>query len=200
MSIFKIRYLAFAVALGGCEAALVPSETGPGFSGAVLVGDVTVQGPQGYCVDPTTVQQNLRTTAVTFFSCDRLNDPDGADATEGRMFTATALPGQITDRGDFADYLKSDAGRQLLSTGGTADTVTVHRTRQSQSAVYVEFSDTGVPEHLGQRQWRGFVPVKNQIVVIALYQGANDPISGSKGERALRDFAEKVVQANASAS
>ncbi|MEO0357395.1 MAG: hypothetical protein AAF386_03700 [Pseudomonadota bacterium] len=196
MSISKAYAIGALMVLGGCDAALLPSADGESVDRAVLQGGLTIKGPDGYCIDPETVQRSFRTTAVTLFSCARLKNPDGADPTQGHVFTASATRGQLDDPAAFAAFLTTDQGRAILSSTEDAATVTVHRTRATAVGVYVDYTDTSTPQHLGQRQWRGFVKVDNQIAVLGLYQGANDPVAGSTGESALRSFAAEVISAN----
>ncbi|MGB1234215.1 MAG: hypothetical protein ACPG5U_00615 [Planktomarina sp.] len=191
---FKALCLGMILTLGGCQVALLPLGGSTGITESItLQGGMTITAPDGYCVDPTATQGTFTASAVTMFSCARLNDATADDPTEGRMFTATATEGTISNQTAFARYLKTDAGKALLSSG--AD-VTVHQTRTTRVATYIDYSDETLPVHLGQRVWRAFVNTGNGLAVLTLYSGQGDPISGSNGEGLIRAFAAQTVNAN----
>lgn len=163
---------------------------------ATLSGDVSISGPQGYCVDPANGKRGFGRSGAVLASCVRLQESDAFDPTFGHLLTASTVGAAIHDLEQIAIFVRSDAGRQALSSSNSADDVELHQVTQSSRAVYVELTDSARPSHLGRRSWRAFTNVKGRLVILGVYQGVGEPVAGSAGEDTARDFAATVLRTN----
>lgn len=199
---YKALCLSAMLALGGCTAALLPFEGGNlGVAERVtLRGGVVVTGPSGYCIDRLSAKSTQLESAVSVFRCDRIGTTANADSIGGRMFTATATAGTVPNFVEFRQFIKSNAGRTMLSPSANAKDIQIQRTRRDASALYVEYINKNASPHLGPLAWKAFVNIRGNLAVLSLYQGVGDPVNGKDGENALRDFVKAVQAANQSSS
>ena len=92
-----------------------------------------------------------------------------------------------------ANFVKSPEGLSALAMNNVSDDVLIYNIETSRRAVYVEFSDLGRPEYLGQRGWKAFLIVGDSLVILGGYSGVGASVSGDDGEELLREFAQSTL-------
>ncbi|MGV6839706.1 MAG: hypothetical protein ACWA40_05885 [Planktomarina sp.] len=162
---------------------------------AVLSSGITIQGPDGYCASQGKSFFPTDPKSVVLLSCRRIEGAGAPDMTAGRVFSATALPGQIEDSRSFANALEGPDGPLILSHKDSGH-VTVHGTKRTQSAVYVEVTQEGFPPSVGQRSWKAFLNLKDHVLVLTAYKGAGSSMAGETGEKNIRAFVQQVLRVN----
>jgi len=193
MQTSKVILLALAFLASACTLSIPGQSEAP--KTAALRGGIVIEGPEGYCVDQGHTLPFTNPNSVVLLSCQRLNGSDMSDLTEGRIFSATALPGRIEDSRQMARALKGPNGPHILSNDQSGQ-VTVHGTLRTSRALYVELTQEGFPAAVGQRSWKAFVNVKDQIVILSAYKGAGDSMAGETGEKNIRAFVHQIILAN----
>ena len=90
-------------------------------------------------------------------------------------------------------YIKSAAGRAALSDDDQSTGIVIHETKVMRNAVYVEYTNSARPAHLGQRGWKAFVVVADKLVLLGVCAGVEVTVSGVDGEEILREFAQLIL-------
>lgn len=210
MSILTYKHLYMAaglVFLSGCQLSDIAGLTGASAEGpgvvqesAELRGGVIVAGPSGYCVDGASGKRGFTQAGLVLASCVRLKDQEAFDPTFGHLLTAASVGDAANDLPGLAAFLRSDDGAAILASNADAGTIVIHEIITSKSAVYVDYSDSGRPEHLGQRSWKAFLNVADKLIVLSVYQGVGEPVAGGHGETVARDFAAEILRQNVPAT
>ena len=186
-----------AFVLAGCDTTgtnnalsfLATGEEAPNLALArttVAGGDVTVLGPDGYCVDAST-QRSTRTTGfATLASCNILSGGQSGPIVEPGIVTVTVQP--AGDTAPTMAALAAAIGTELLA-------------ENEMSAVTVGQMATGGESAFDgsdARHWRGVFEMNGHIVGLALYAPKDSPLVGAQGAAFLNTVSSRI-RANSTA-
>lgn len=187
--------LGLMAALGAC----VALGTGGVQSLAVAGGAVTVQGPEGYCVD-TRVSRPSRGFAA-LASCALISDIAVVPGIEGLITVQVGSAGSAIVEGaeqDLARILRSETGAALLASDGAPSSVVMDRVETSAGLVIVHFTDRAPPaiDGLEQLEWRAFLDINGRLVTIGVRGFQRAPLTPAEGLRLLNRAAYSLRLAN----
>lgn len=166
------------------ESEAKPAKTQLPLARARLVGgDVIVAGPEGYCLDPVTIENKRDRGFALIASCHILSDGKVGQAVEPVLITVTVGP-----KGGASDLptpreLAFTAKAPLLG-GETGDGFVVANLDSGGDAL-LEGGD--------QRHWRGAFLQGDRLVGLALYAPKGSPYAGAHGGGMLRKLHNKVA-------
>ncbi|MBY6155445.1 hypothetical protein KUV47_19630 [Vannielia litorea] len=193
---FKPAQPAAATAAGAAPGRSIPPKPPTRLS----VAGVTVDAPEGYCVDTSARTGNF----VLLAACSAISQSPEHPA-PGRMGLLSATIGRRNSgdaplRGDqLAAYFRSAEGRATLSYAGDASTVTITDTRAQNGVFYVALLDTAAPPQpeLGPARWRALFTVNGRLVSVILHSLKEDPLSRTGGQSLVESFVARIRAANA---
>ncbi|WP_425050880.1 hypothetical protein [Psychromarinibacter sp. S121] len=170
----------------------------------VARGEVTVSGPQGYCVDRAGSRLNAETPFVLLGACASIarDRRAGQPLQQGLLTVAVSPP----DAGpSFAEtlpqlegFLSSPAGRAALARDGRDTSVEVLDTRREGDAMLVllrDTSETGLPG-TDATYWRGLFEVNGHLVTASVMSFAGKPMAPDLALATLRGVIAGTRQAS----
>lgn len=171
--------------------------------------DVTVAGPQGFCIDERLVDE-ARTGAFVFLS-DCASNPETGGPTIARVpisavLTASVsnngLPGAEAGRaaalGQLQAFLETPYGQLTLSKSHNPATLTLLSMSRTNNAVYAYIEDLTQTTRTGEspRFWRAFTEVNGRLAALsATGYNAADP-EQARIKRILEAFVAAMQAAN----
>lgn len=200
--LMRITIAGAVIALAGCADGFGSSPLA-GAAGrpkmAMLGGEFTAAGPDGYCVDPngSDPQKGFALMAPCAVMSVAKQQPGArAIATLQVGDVGSAIVAQ--DPVAFATYLNGPNGPLALSRVGDPDTVRIRKVMRSDDYVMVYLTDKA-PETVDGTQdaeWRAFVDVAGRLVTIAVRGLDVAPLSESAGATLLKQSVIAVKRAN----
>ncbi|SEF74161.1 hypothetical protein SAMN04488045_1006 [Thalassococcus halodurans] len=153
---------------------------------ALARGDVVVQGPRGYCVDPVTVEKRGNSGFAMIASCNILSDGATGPRVPALLVTVTVGP-----REDEATVPSAETIAALA--GGT-----LQQSETRDGSVFVQLAGGGkaLISDGEDRYWRAAFIRAEHLVSLAMYLPEGSHLAGSDGA----DFLETVVEAIKNAS
>lgn len=146
-------------------------------------GDVVVAGPDGYCLDPVTVENSAERGFVLIASCHILSGGTVGASVDPVLVTVTVGPkGKVTDV-PTPQQLAVTAGAPLLA-GETEDGFVIANLGSGGNAALND-GDT--------RHWRGAFLQGERLVGLALYAPKGSAYAGSHGGGFLRKVHAKIA-------
>lgn len=166
----------------------------------VFRGNVTVSGPDGYCIDPT-ASRPRRGFAVLAGCAVLSDDVDVLPALNGLITVQVGPRNSASVLGNedaFAAFLQTDQGRQILSQNGDDAAVADVVARATDNAVLAYFDDTTGPSfpETGGPQWRGFADVQDRLVTVTVRSFDHTMLNRADGERLLITALEALSEMN----
>jgi hypothetical protein len=161
-------------------AACLPVGTGGGMQRLSLLGGAfTAAAPNGYCIDPQSVQAQADSAVVLMGRCN------AALATAPALFTLsvgeTGSEEAIAGGADaLAAFFTSDVGRATLSRDGQADQVTVSHAEAVGSAFVIQVDDAAAGVY-----WRAIVGLNGRAVALSVAGPEGAPLSDAAGRKLL---------------
>lgn len=150
---------------------------------AIAGGDVVVAGPDGYCIDPTTLQSRFERGFAIIASCHILSDGRLGFDVDPMLVSVTVGPrGDTTDLPD-PSVIAEAAGAPLLAAKRHDGFVTVH----------LGAGGNAVLPGGDQRYWRGAFVVGERLVGLALYAPENSALAGAAGETMLARVRTRII-------
>jgi len=191
------RLLPFGLLVG--LAACVAVGGGGVQSLAVAGGAVTVQGPEGYCVD-SRISRPARGFAA-LASCALISDIAVVPGIEGLITVQVGDAGSAIVGGaeqDLSAILRSQTGAGLLANNGDPETVVMDTVETSAGLVIVHFTDTAPPivDGLEQLEWRAFLDLGDRLVTIGVRGFDRAPLGRDQGLRLLNRAVYSLRSAN----
>jgi len=150
-------------------------------------GDVILRGPDGYCIDPETVESRPRRSFAIMASCHILSGGDEGAPRRPALMTVTLGPVRLTSSRPGAQALADEAGVPLVA-GFEQEGITLALLGQGGDAV-LDGGDT--------RYWRAAFTVKARIMGVALYAPEGSPLTRDDGARLLQALRAQVTERNA---
>ena len=146
-------------------------------------GDVVVAGPDGYCIDPATIDRSTSRGFAMIASCRILSAGRAGFAVEPLLVTVTVGPrGEAGDLPDAA-ALSEIAGAPLL--GGVSET--------GFSAAHLGSGGARVLDGGDDRYWRATFLQGGRLVGLALYAPNGSAMAGPLGQGMLRAVQQRIV-------
>ncbi len=161
-------------------------------------GGLTIVGPRGYCVDPENSRSDGGAGFVLLGGCDVL-----ADARRGprhhAILSATFAPADAAPGvRDYAAFMASSRGREMLSRTDDPATVTILDSRVEGDMLLLHVRDTspntGAP--LAQEHWRAAFFTGGHAVMLSVHSTEGSPLATRTGRSKITDFARAVQRAN----
>jgi len=150
--------------------------------------DITVVGPQGFCIDERLVDE-ARAGAFIFLSDCAANPGEGP--TIARVPISAVLTASISNKGlpgaedgmsaalaELQTFLETPFGQLTLSKSRNPDTLNVLSITRTDNAVYAFIQDATPTTHTGEspRFWRAFTEVNGRLAALsATGYNAADP-------------------------
>ena len=171
--------------------------------------DVTVAGPQGFCIDERLVDE-ARTGAFVFLS-DCASNPETGGPTIARVPISAVLTASISTNGlpgadegmtaaldQLKAFLETPYGQLTLSKSHNPATLTVLSMSRTGGAVYAYIEDLTQTTRTGEspRFWRAFIEVNGRLAALsATGYNAADP-EQARIKRILEAFVGSMQAAN----
>lgn len=166
---------------------------------ALLGGDVTARGPEGYCVD----QRASRPASgfAVMAGCALISTSTIMPQTEGLITMQAGPAGSAAVTGSeaaLAQLLRSSAGAALLSETGQAETVQIEQVEAATGVVIVRFRDRAPAaiEGLERAEWRAFLDINGHLTTIGVRGFDRAPMPVERGLRLLEQAIRAVRSAN----
>lgn len=166
--------------------------------------DVTIAGPEGYCVDPTSSRERAEGSFVMLGSCATLR---GAGEGPGKPTVLTALvsprsdPPLVPGPAQLESFFRSRAGKAALAHDGDAGSVTLLRFSAEGPVLYLKLRDrsTDRPAALSDISWRAVFPMKDRLVALSVTGHDDLPVADTDIRATLDRFVSAVFAVNADA-
>ena len=134
-------------------------------------GDVVVAGPEGYCLDPKTVQSRPGRGFALIASCRILSGGAVGTWAEPMLITVTVGPKGANDDLPSPEALAQAAGAGLLGGESSAGFVTANLDRGGDTIL----------EGGDQRHWRGAFVQNGHLIGLALYAPRDSAFAAQQG-------------------
>lgn len=153
---------------------------------AELGGAIRVSGPEGYCIDPATLDASRKSGFAVLASCNILSGGAAGAVVEPAIVTIAASPS-----GEGAPPAP-DSLAEALGTTMLADRSTEEFTLAQMAAGGDTAFDGGDPRH-----WRAGFSLGGLSVGLALYAPKGSPLAGSAGAAFLETVRSRIRATNA---
>lgn len=159
--------LSACLALPGKAPEAVPWPSGPN-SVSLLEGRVVLDAPDGYCLEAEEADKQDTGQSLFFAACG----PGYPHLVMSAVVSAGQTPGILDETGlqTLATYFASERGRETLSRGGKASSVTLHATEIGEGILLLHLSDTSsLPKAgLSPTYWRAIAELNGHLVTFAV--------------------------------
>ena len=183
--------LASAALLAGCDATgagnsfgFLATQESPGNLGLrsarLAGGAVVVSGPEGYCIDASTLRSTSAGGFAAIASCRILSNGSEGPIVEPALVTVTVS--RATGDAPSPDALASALGTELLQNRRLSAVTTGQMATGGETAF--EGSD---PRH-----WRGAFVLGDRLVGLALYAPQGSPLVGAQGAAFLNTVSSRI--------
>ncbi|WP_206080243.1 dihydroxy-acid dehydratase [Pacificoceanicola onchidii] len=158
------------------------SDAAPIAEAKLASGAITVSGPEGYCIDPKTLDTGGSRDFALIASCMSLSDGEVGYFVEPVLITVTVGPAGPDAALPSAQGFAAAAGAELLDEG------------DERGLILANLSSGGDgPEGVAARHWRGAFLLKNRLVLLALYAPEGSDYVGARGGRMLGRVRDQIV-------
>ncbi|MCL3881333.1 dihydroxy-acid dehydratase [Marivita sp. GX14005] len=179
----------FLAALSACD---MPGETGAlslledggdknALAAASLAGGaIVLSGPEGYCVDATSLRSTAAGGFAAIASCAILSGGQSGPLVEPALVTVTVA--RATRDAPSPEELARAMGAELL------------RTRKLKAVTAGHMASGGESAFLNSdpRHWRGTFVLNGRLIGLALYAPRNSPLIGNQGAAFLDSVAARI--------
>ncbi len=171
-----------------------PANAGPSVI-AVLGGQMSVTGPQGYCVDQSATRESTTEAFVLLVRCSagRSAVPVLSASVTGITAPAGDDPGTLER---LAEFVASETGRGQLARSGDADDVRIDTMRVEDGALWLRIEDRGNPEAFEAGYWRAILPIAERVVTLSVLSARANPVDSDRGLQVLRTFVSRMRTQN----
>lgn len=146
-------------------------------------GAIVVAGPEGYCIDPVTLERRAGQGFALLASCQILSGGEGA-VVEPMMLTVTIGSAGAGRRLPSPEVMAAEAGQSEISGGGVRDGLSLVHLAAGGNRVL----DAGDP-----RYWRGAFHQNGRLVILALYAPKGSALAGSDGAGMLQAVRSRIA-------
>lgn len=143
-------------------------------------GAITVSGPDGYCIDPTTLRSTTLGGFAAIASCNIMSGGQDGPIVEPALMTVTVSPaaGAAPSPADLADAL----GATLLQDRELSALAVGQMASGGESAF-----DGSDPRH-----WRGAFVIGSHLIGVTLYAPQGSPMLGAQGAAFLNTVSSAI--------
>ncbi len=143
-------------------------------------GAITVSGPDGYCIDPTTLRSTTLGGFAAIASCNIMSGGQDGPIVEPALMTVTVSPaaGAAPSPADLADAL----GTTLLQDRELSALAVGQMASGGESAF-----DGSDPRH-----WRGAFVIGRHLIGVTLYAPQGSPMLGAQGAAFLNTVSSAI--------
>jgi hypothetical protein len=148
-------------------------------------GQVVVSGPQGYCIDASTLRSSARGGFAAIASCNILTGGNAGVIVEPVLMTVAVSPatGPAPSLTDLASALQT--------------TLLENRELSAVAAGQMATGGATAFEGADPRHWRGTFLIGDKLVGLALYAPVDSPLVGMQGAAFLNTVSSRI-RANSS--
>lgn len=173
---------------------------------AVAGGDVTIQGPKGFCIDKRGSSDRSSGAFVLLASCAAIqNDPDAPRPNARALLTASvsgdgAAAPDITAQADaLAFYFESEEGRATLARDGNGQSLEVLTTAMDGDVFIIHARDnsTDSTPALAEDHWRAIFVVNERLIAASVMEVSTRKLASEEGEALLKQFVSRIRTASA---
>lgn len=146
----------------------------------VARGQITIAGPNGYCIDPATLRSTASGGFAAIASCHILSDGTEGPIVEPVLVTVTVSP---ADKGEPSPAELADAlGTTLL------------QSRELSGLAVGQMADGGAEAFSGSdpKHWRGAFVLGRHLIGVTLYAPEGSPLLGSQGAAFLNTVSSAI--------
>jgi len=164
--------------------------------------EVTIVGPDGYCVDRETARDRRAGSAVILADCGILRGR-AAGRDNPAVLTALVSAGvdlpQQPSAAQLERFFRSRAGQAALAHDGTAASVTLLEIAPEGETLYLKLRDRSEsrPDDLEDITWRAVFALDDRLVALSVSSHSDRPVGDLTMRRTLEAFVEAVRAANA---
>lgn len=163
---------------------------------SLLGGEVVIDAPAGYCLDPSATQTDPPAMTVFFAACG----PGYPHVAMSAVVAEGRTPGILKPEGveALSRYFSTERGRTSLSRAGKAENVTVHATEIGEEIVVLHLSDTSRTAKVGiaPSYFRAVTELNGHLVTFSVLP-FNDL---GMPDSTVRDLLDRLVEASRVAS
>ena len=166
-------------------------------------GEVIVHGPQGFCIDPSSVRNDRGGSFVILGSCASLANSGQAGRPRHLAMLSISIAepsgASIASASEaLVPYFGAANGRATLSRNGNPDSVQVLSVFTDEGAVIVNAIDQSLmPQgELSPEYWRGFFDIKGRVVTASVFSLNDKPLSAGTGQALLLELIAALRAAN----
>ncbi len=146
-------------------------------------GDIVLEGPSGWCIEPTSLVRGRGSNFASLAGCHALTEGRVGRPTPAGILTVTVsarrLGGDIDTSDALADAVR---GQKVLST----------QRSDGVALVQLQAKTPATADSIGDPQWRGVFVLGNRVVALAAYGPKGGEIAGSTGGKLLAATAQKM--------
>lgn len=185
-----------ALALLAACATRIPAEDRASLR--VAGASITVVAPDGFCVDPQSVDVTRAGGRVLFGDCGVLNgEATGAlpiSAVLTASVSAAPLPGDLSALGDFL----TGPGRVTVGRGSPPEAITILDREEEEEVLFLKVEDAGTAPIPGTEPtfWRAFFETGDRLIFGTVTTFSNAPLSDTDQRDLLRVLAARTREAN----
>ena len=195
--------LAGVLLLAGCGG-LGPSGTAPVRTVFVTTDQVTIAGPDGFCIDPDSTRESDDSAFVLLGNCAVISNRRSAGQPDVNAVLTASISESDPDQSlrdaipQLDTFFSSDEGRQLLSRAGDAETIELLDSFHQGDVFYLRASDSSASEiqNVSADYWRSYFDIGDRIATLTVLGAADNPIDEETSLATLRAFTDTVLAAN----
>lgn len=178
--------------LPGClpGGGLLPGKTAEDVSALVSVrlgrGDVTVRGPEGYCIDAATVRRGSNGDIALLGSCRALAPESSSPYVAPVLMSVSVLP-----RADAPQVPDAEAIRDAFAPG--EEILDQRRSADGLQLVHLK-GNTAQIDGVDLHHWRGALTIGHRPILLGLYAPKGSAEAGADGATLLTRLAQTIRQ------
>ncbi|MEM9428196.1 MAG: hypothetical protein AAGA32_01705 [Pseudomonadota bacterium] len=185
-----------ALALLAACATRIPAEDRAALR--VAGASITVVAPDGFCVDPQSVDVTRAGGRVLFGDCALLSgeasDASPISAVMTASVSAAPLPGDLSALGDFL----TGPGRVTVGRGSPPEAIAILDRRTEDDILFLKIEDAGSASVPGTEPtfWRAFFETGERLIFATVTTFSTAPLSDEVQQDLLRALARRTRDAN----
>ncbi|NPD14507.1 hypothetical protein HOY34_04740 [Xinfangfangia sp. D13-10-4-6] len=190
-----VAVVALAGSVAGCVDGVASDSRGKTVSrsaAAFLGGEILVDPPRGYCVDPAASRDSSDNAVIVVNRCAKNTHdvPAVITITLGERGSAEVLKSGAKA---LSDYFTSPVGRAALARDGSAASVVVRQTSLAGGVLVMKMVDRAVGEY-----WRAVLSLKGRLVTVAVTAPETSSLSADQSRALLDQVLAGLRKANGS--
>ncbi|WP_157084419.1 hypothetical protein [Sediminimonas qiaohouensis] len=174
------------VAVAGCLS-LGSEKPAPAIRQAQLVnGAVIVPAPVGYCIEPSSIEDEGRDAFILIGRCDLLTGQEAGLPVAPAIMTVSVSGTDAPEGQPKGDELVQSLGAERV----------LSRIEEPNLSLFQVESAKRLTRSGDSRHWRGIMTVNGHIVGLAAYGARDSNVSGEGGEALIRALARRIRDAS----